>query len=696
MEGLTGNYDLFWDVQPLFASHLYLNESHGRVIIPVIQGKPFQIVGVDAGTGIQAFSKAYDPLPPGDPGVAFVVPTPAEDQEGPYPVFASPTRVEVVDIDAAGVTIERTNFRILSTGSTITVTDDPQNPLDPSIGVSMLNVSRGGLATRSNGAMSVVGQAGDRIVILIGQKEVDPDAPLSVVFSRPLFLNHAQSDAEVDAFLRTAFSLRKAPKSDPAVPSLASAFTDVTANATFRVDSGGRRVTVALPASFERGATYILALSPGLIAADSGSGASGLTLGQARNGAAVTAVLSQPIDLKFTVRDAASLTSFDLPAGSQGSIRDLALNGNVLFISALNDGLFAFDSADPAGLTSATVPLGRVLPLAGEEYWAVASDQHGRVYATSVGDTFGLVRSFRMEDFIGDGSVQPTARIVAPKASAVVSWAPGYSAASDIDTLSSDRPEGIPRKLQLAIQDTTRPYATLADFTSGLPAAGGFLDASIDDQDFKKMSVSIHIEHDNPYASQRITIENVTRDMHWSGDATPNHPAKIDNVIARPTDQMRIVYNERTYGVVTIFGYGIGIFDLNAIDSNASADLPPDYKPMSERVRLSPVALNPACPGQPLDVDAISDLSLSPEVAILPATDANGDPLLKIYGPDVRKGVLDALFQPATASTVQQDPCDRRSSTGLLLSPGHNDRITALDARFTSIAGRKPLTIPHH
>src|SRR5205823_2140502 len=94
ISGLQGGHDVFWSaLQSFYAAHYYITDRN-RVIIPVPNGIAFTVVGVDATTGLQSFSKAYDPIPAGG-GVA-VLPPPQDNLGGPYPVYGTPFRVDQV------------------------------------------------------------------------------------------------------------------------------------------------------------------------------------------------------------------------------------------------------------------------------------------------------------------------------------------------------------------------------------------------------------------------------------------------------------------------------------------------------------------------------------------------------------------------------------------------------------------------
>jgi len=699
MDSLQGAYDLFFDkLASLYASHEYLIESRGRVVVPVLLGVKFEIVGVDAGTGLQAFNKVYDPLPVNAPGGAFIVPTPQTEQDGPYPIFASPGRVEIVDLKSAGVDITSVrNFIIRLDGgyANVQTVDMPAG-----IDITILNVTTpdGGspaiVTGRSGGLLRVKAKLGDRIVLVAGAQNVDPASAVSVVFSRRLFTNNTTDPDAINTFLHGVVKLQKASR--PAAGAL-PVFRDISALARYSVDSDGRRLNITLNSELERGASYRIDLLSTLAAANGTE--AGLRIGQIRSGDATSAALPDDgIHLFFQSRDVPDpLTSFDLrqdPATSNGAIRDLALNGNILLMSAGPGGILAYDVADPASLSNDSLPVGYV-KAGSTEYWGLASDQHGRVYATGTDGIFGFMQSYRLEDFIGTSQ---TPKVIAkPRSAGIVCWLPGYSSGSDLsaDTVLSDRPEGLPRKLQIAVQDSDLRYDGVAAFTAALGPLGA--SASVSDAgEFKRLNVTIPRENGFPYRTQRITVENLTRDMRWSADATDQGAAVITDVIARPADQLRIVFNERTYGVVTIFGYGVGIFDLNAMESNDLPQPPSTYKALAERVRMTHAALSTDCVGQSENPAAIPDLGFSPEVAVIPQPGASNQ--LMVYGADVRRGVLDMRVSLSTVATTNVPVCDDRAPLGLLITPKRdentgilfNQRVFDLDAKFFSATGRHP------
>jgi RHS repeat-associated protein len=718
-DSLQGNYDLFFDMfNSLFLSHVYLNEPHGRVLMPVKFDTPFQIVGYDAGTGLQAFSKAYDPIAPGDPGAAFVVPSPNVDQAGPYPVLASPLHIDVVDVLAVGVDITSArHFLIRLENGQISLSPSADDPLPLNVNVRLLNVSSGSSNNYDEfgPALSVAGKAGDRVIVISGAENVDPSTELTLVFNKAIWSGNDKDETSIDSYLHTRFFLEKASKPLPGKP---PEFKPINDLATYRVDSGNIRVRIELPSSLERGALYRLTIR-NTLADQSGAGVAGLRIGEiSQPNGSPKGTLSKDIVVEFEVRDVPDpLTHFNIRQGpnqSMGNVRDLALNGNLLLIAALDGGVLAYDVADPASLTSTTLPAGRI-DAGPNQFWSVASDEHGRVFAAGVGPVFGFIQSYRLDDFVkpcdppgGPASTPPKPpcpNLVTPRSSTTVSWAPGYGSNVDIatDKVLSDRPEGIPRKLQIAVQDNDVRYDNRAAFMNGVNVT-----SQSNIGEFKMMSVSINREPNPPpdpndppntpppprYRMQRITVENLTRDMRWSADAIDENPAVIDNIVAKADDAMRVVYNERTYGVVTIFGYGVGVFDLNAVESNDLPGTPPDGTvQFSERIRLTPASSETACaPSSTPGV--IRDLAFSAEAAIIPSTTTSA---FTIYGLDIHKGVLDVRMTPPapppanTPLSVLPPSCDDRSPVGLrfLADPATiSPRIFELNKLFKSKAGR--------
>src|SRR5205085_2981462 len=111
----------------------------------------------------------------------------------------------------------------------------------------------------------------------------------------------------------------------------------------------------------------------------------------------------------------------------------------------------------------------------------------------------------------------PCPKTAKPRSATTVSWAPGYGSGIDVtsDTTLSDRPEGIPRKLQIAVQEQDVRFdnrtAFMNDFASKLGLIGS--QAGVTSQGdigaFKKLRASIRKQSSNDYRLQRVTVENL-------------------------------------------------------------------------------------------------------------------------------------------------------------------------------------------
>ena len=692
IDGIAGHADVFWDhLDSLFAAAYYVADR-GRIAIPVQAGKRFEVVGVDASTGLQAFSKVYDPLPASDPGAAHLVPTPNADTNGPYPVSGGPFRIEVVDVHTADVNITSVeNLVIRLGGGTITATDSA-NPLPADVNVSMMNTTRGGFDASRKGGLAVAGEPGDRVILMIEERSVGPGAGITLVFSEPIYPGPDLTAPGIDSYLHSVVRVERLH--DPR--SAAAVWRDISLDASFRLDSGNRRLLVDLP-SLERGASYRIALLPDLADASGAQGGPGLLIGQAVVGAQTSSRLNEPVYLPFQVRAPGGLlSSFDIGAGA---VRDQSLNGNILFVAAHDGGVIAFDAADPAGMATGMQSLGIVQP-GPTQFWSVASDRHGRIFATGVTSVTGLLQTFRLEDFIDRG--RPAPRSVTPKSGAFVSWTPGSSGTIGgglTGLIASDRPEGIPRKVQVLLQDDDRVHASRAAFIGATGASRTTVDPLFD-----QLTVSIPMQATHAYATQRITIENVSLDLRWSADATHASPAGFNEVLARAGDQLRVIYNQTTYAVIAIMGYGIAIYDVNAMESNDLATKPSGYKPLRELVRMTRAALRAPDPFAPntcnlpgLDTQAIPDLTFTPEATVITR---GTSPALEVFALDPRRGVLDLsitppLDQAAGSLPPDQYTCDR-APYGLpfrnVYQSGTYDhpRLVQLRQKFEAVHRRAP------
>jgi hypothetical protein len=641
-------YDLFWDsFESLFAAHFYLAEAGGRIAIPVVMGTAFSITGVDAATGLERFTRAYDPIAVGDPGSVVPLPAPNDDREGPYPVTGSPFRIEPIDVIAQDSVIESVrNFTVKLANGVISASPEAGFARP----AAMLNVARGMLDPSVTGGLSVDGSVGDRVVLLIGEENVDPDALLSVTFSEPIAAQ------------------------DPS-PLFRVTLDGVPIEVRPRFDAGKRRIIFDHSAALMRGKTYRLEISPEL------ADASGLRIGQIRDSSGVvSAPLSEPLYLHFKVREpAGKVASFDL---QEGLIRDQALVGNVLLVSALDAGIYAYDVSNPAA--AGAVPIGHHSG-EGTSYWALAHDPHGRIFATGMTSMMGVVRTFRLEDFHGNLDVEH-------RGATSVSFNPGTAAALNIASrvIASDRPEAIPRRIQVLVSDREVPYQNRADFKT----SGGATVSSVMG-DFEELRVEIPFNPSLPYAVQRVTVVNTTLDMRWSADAMFGQPARIAGILARKDDRLSLLANESTYAVISLLGFGISVVDMNAVESNDAPVKKPDYAAMRELVRLTNGKSGPDCP--PVADYAIPNLEFTPDAGIRPAS---GSPDLDVFALDPHRGVLDLRIRPPrNASEAELPPdrliCEERlSGTGLVLRnsiPVHDHpRLAKLRDLYQARTARLP------
>ncbi len=693
MSGITGSHNIFLSIlQAFFVPHYYMVER-ATVIVPVLQGVAFTVTGVDSTTGMQSFVKAYDPLPLGDAFVSALSP-PQNNKGGPYPVYASPARVDLIDLNVANVDIRTARNFVLRLSNNLVTLAPSNEPLPPRTRVQMLNVTDGGFIAGTSGAGLVLfAERGDRIVLLVEEHDVDPNTPMTIVFNEPISLIGTTEKA-IDEELKSQIKLLKAllppVVAPPAVPP-APQFTDVSALALFTADSGGRRITITLPSSLQREALYRVQLNR--IIADRGgpSGGPGMTLGQGAlilsNGNVTGIGGNNDLNLDFRVRKpGGTLGTFDLPGGAA---RSLALNGNVLLVAAAGAGILAYDTADPASLTGNVAPMATA-PANGNDFWAMASDHHGRIYSTSLGQAMGWLRSYRLEDFVAGGTNCCTIA-----GSALTNWRPGYSANLGLgsNTMLSDRPESFPRQIKLALQDVEKAYLDRQQFVAGTHATV----VQTYPNGMVQLEVSFTPDPANPYRMQRITVENQTLDMSWSADTRDFQPAVIRNILAGPHDQLRVIRNRTTYGVISHLGYGIGMYDLNAIESNHLANAPAGYARMAEQITLTHGSNPDGClpaPPQVLVPEPIRDISLSSDTTIHPE---EGTSNLIVYAPDPYHGLLDLRFKTGETSINNDTNCGQRGKQGLVFRPTDSaqeyPRIAALRQAFRVASGHEPY--PH-
>ncbi|MBV9494352.1 MAG: Ig-like domain-containing protein [Acidobacteria bacterium] len=675
-----------------YGSRFYLSQKSGKVLMPMPSNVAVKLVGVDGDTGITVFERQLQAAPPGDPLTAAFYPTITDKAVGPYPTYVSPGRLEVVDLISPEFTDDsRRGISLQYENDILKVTKSTTNGLPNNIHIEGFNVARGNEGQQQEGLatpMSIKGKPGDRIILLIGEKEVDPTAPLQVVFDKPIQVPDQLSDI---------ISLQS---TEPG----STDFVDITSQADLKIDSGDRRIRVILPASLGRGKKYRIVVRSGV------KDASGLLqMGQQQTVDGTTTTTSGgPVGAKFdflTRAPGGKLGTFDLPSGSA---RDMALSGNVLFMNAQEGGVFAYDVSDPAALTSGQV----VKPFASSQdvnqpsesfrTWALATDNHGRLWTTVQANMFGYIQSYRVEDFIarkndGSNSAGPCGeKIACHKGSSIVSYSLGTAAnIPQGDSIVTTKPEAIPRKMQVLVQDFDTPEMSLQEVINQYgatvtPIAGA--------PEWVKLHIPITYNQSGNYWVQRTTFRNKTLGLSWSTDVTRTGTSAIDGVIGRTTDKFVKSTNMTTYGVITLFGFGVGVYDLNAVDSNDWTPKAPDTQtPITEQVLITdaknpmqcdktpppPVACDPVEAANNGRQCAIPDLSLAPEAMIIPVRNGQGVPnplqnSLVLYGLHAAMGVLDLKVVPPQQlegdpnvdplNPRATDPSCKRPSDGLVLA----------------------------
>ena len=676
MDGLTAVVELVFDtLHSMYVDETYIAESRGRVAFPIPSGVQFTVTGIDPATSLIAFDQAYAALPMGDPGLGTVIPNPATDFSGPHPVHGSPFRIETVSAPPTGVVHEAVTGLRLTLSGEGNLLIEATAPLLPDAKVSLLHVPSGTLAVVPATVTGV--KKGDELVVMIEEKAIDPGAPLSIVFNEGIDLGTTDVDnaRAISDYLKTLLKLES-------VPSSGGAPVDLLQLASLRLDSGHRRVTFRLPSPLPAGSEVRLTLD-GEIQDRSGNG---LGLGQAgkpaSGGSGVTPIgEKRDIVLRFfTRKPVGTISQFDIrqsSSSSTGQIRELARYDNLMFMAALDGGILAYDLSDPAALDDSLetrpTPLAQV-PAGVTDYWAVQVDHHGRLFSTGTTSLFGVLRTFRVEDFVGakadpNDDCMPSVdnavcRIVGATS---VSQVPGSSTTLGVGSalVVADRVEAIPRKLKVVVaDDKPQTYArqTLIDAFAG--GAATPLDAGAGSAGLVVFDPKIPATSDS-YRLQRITIENSTLGLRWSADAKGQSgsaalaPAEFRNVIAGPKDVLTVWHNRTTHAVISLFGYGIGIYDVNAVESNdyahqvAGAERPREE--VASASGLSDLGLPP---------ESIGDIRYSPDSEIL----AVPGQALRAYALDSRKGVVE-LQVPLPSSLVRG---------GELLFTSGNARFDAL------------------
>lgn len=674
-------------------------ESRGRIAIPGLLGTGFTISGVDSASGLTLFNTAYDPVTVGEAGDVILIDSPNPDILGPFPVFASPFRIESVELWSTATRIRQLQLELVGGSCVVSpTTAGTADKLVTGTRVQLLNTRTGALSTvmiaDGSGNFAPYGvpaDRGDRVLVFVSATDADPRSPISVVFNEGIALPSDAGGTEEDdqAFLRTAIKFRQ----------IAPTVVDLTQHTVFLVDSNNRRITLGVAAELVRGATYEVTLTPLL----EDSAGNPLARGVVISGTAVTpAGGNQSIPLRFVVREPiGQVHTFDLdPApGQSGSVRDIARYGNLAFVSALHGGLLAYDLSDPAALatTSGIQPKpvsfvpgqwtddsGNTVTNGFQQHWAVTADHHGRIFSTGLTAAFGVIRSYRVEDFLEASQTNlcpefpsaPANALCRFHGAAIVSWNLGYSSGLPLSSAItiSDRPEAIPRKIHILVQDDEQPYDSLEAFTNAHPITN---QTSYSNDGFVRFDAGFAYAPltDAESLAQRVTVVNETLRMRWSADIRTDGGAQVvTGIIARPGDRMTVLRNLRTYAVVSLFGYGIGVYDLGAVESNDAPNRPADYKPLREQIVLTRAKTGSASP--------IKDLAFSPEAAIVPGTDASAIPL---YALDARHGVLGASVSLPTDTS----PSFYERSFGLMLKDSAagevHPRLAVIDQAFSGV-----------
>src|SRR5439155_16279767 len=138
----------------------------------------------------------------------------------PYPVFGSPFRVELLDLDVEDVDVKSIrNFRVRLSGGTVTVA--PGSPaLSADRQIEVLNVSNGTFAGGSATSTVLLGaKLGDRLALLIEERDIDPSTPISVVFNEPIFVNGKTDPDQIDLFLHNLLKVEQAKEPASGAPS---------------------------------------------------------------------------------------------------------------------------------------------------------------------------------------------------------------------------------------------------------------------------------------------------------------------------------------------------------------------------------------------------------------------------------------------------------------------------------------------
>ena len=602
--------------------------SRGCATVPVVAGRPFTLVGVDPTSGTEVFSHTYPGIE--DPTTVVALPNPNPDRVGPYPIYATPFRVEQIDApplaDTNGDNIPDTGFLItrgmqvkLNQSGDLEITKAPYAPaayiLPPKTKIQFYDLTK---SLHSNIAtVSATGsfqlqksgvEAGDQLYVFLSAPDVGPETIVSVVFSEPIDVGtippgatDTQQKQLIDQHLHGVIKFEQVTDSGT---------IDLTAQVTFEAVSENRRVKVNLPAELARGAIYRLTMKSNL------QDPEGNRLAERKKpDNSVYGEDATDISMDFVVRPGPDVQNeFNLRPNdtfSGAGLRDMAKYGNLVFVAASGGGLLAYDMAEPSSLKSGG-PTGEPKPIAvvpggwtssGSfvdgvspmwEFWSVAVDQHGRVYGGGFGGgfegQFSLIRSYRVEDFLDarDNGSNCGATIgdnlnCRRYGTAIVGWRPGSYMGSQVGvTFGTNQPTAYVRKLKLLEQDDNLTSAggptaprTFGDLTTiGVPGVEVVSNvAAGPGSEFHRATLRVDFggstsSGGEAYLIQRVTVINTTLDMRWHADVYQGESADIKNVIARDKDTIVVLRNRTTYAVATLFGYGAAVYDMNAVETN--------------------------------------------------------------------------------------------------------------------------------
>jgi len=676
ISGVQQGSDVFWDsFASLFVPAITISNNAGHALIPILADKPFTIVGVDASTGLQTSTKGYAGFAAGDPLGAVVLDATSDNDTGPIPTFASPARIEIIDVPSAGVSLTSLrNLKVSFDNGSVTVAAGTPVPA-ANTHIEVFDPARGTFQTVADIAtqsVRITAQQGDRLIITVAERDVDPDAPVTISFNKKMFIGTATDDKSVTDFLKSLITVRTDDEEPGQQP------TDITAQVTFSADSDAHRITLKFGGSLQLGKRYAITLSKNLADASGSDNSAGLKLGQSKVNGQPTGGLPSDMTLAFTVRKPGGHIA-TLPLTIGGSvIHDMSLNGNLAFVAAGNGGIQAYDISDPSKLDGSQPPLSATIDCTwdvqqkiynpcGFAYWAVATDHHGRVITAGMSGTFGSIRTFRVSDFINpepQPNIDPLPRVVpAGKqiGGSAISWTPGVNSGMPIgsEIVLGDKPEAIPRRIQILLQDDEVKYtrdSLKAKFGGSSTAlANGY------------QKLTLQITPDRPrYQYQTVTVENRTLKLRWSVDVPYNGSKPLTGIIAGPNDELYVMVNRTTYAVVALFGFGVGIYDINAIESNDRPIDPPEVyrtKAPAELVAVSsgqseddfdPAAVH-GCDQASLAPSGlpcpVRDLSFAPDALLRTATGSSpSSSNVQVIALDQHHGLFDGNLTPPTAA----------------------------------------------